>query len=208
MAKVIVEVDLTKPKLNSIWVGVEDESCPLKERWKGKLWDTKEDEKRIRDNNKGKKNEKNKTTGKVIQSKQQEVAGSGENNKEGAEISQNKSQTSYDKGNNKGREIDKQGRSGLKDRLNKIKKKKNKKNTMNEQKIVEETGLDRKEECSDTILEETGENLHENNESSILPSNIKNMSPINLVVDLNDNILTSFSPQDMVNNTDKEEVEK
>ncbi|MCD7470067.1 hypothetical protein HAX54_009635 [Datura stramonium] len=172
----------------------------------------------------------------------------GENIKEEAEISQNKSQTSYDKGNNKGKEIGKQGRSGLKERLNKIKKKKKKKvskkrtnikiknnningkenvetrnkmviqstgdrgyetnvpyeqnarqNTVNEQKIVEETGLNRKEECSDNILEKTGENyLHENNESSSLPSNIKNMSPINLVVDLNDNLLTSFSSQDMV----------
>lgn len=30
MAKVRVEVDLTKPKLNSVWVGQEDESNPLK----------------------------------------------------------------------------------------------------------------------------------------------------------------------------------
>lgn len=30
MAKVRVEVDLTKPKINSVWVGAEDNSCPLK----------------------------------------------------------------------------------------------------------------------------------------------------------------------------------
>ncbi|KAH0717708.1 hypothetical protein KY285_013739 [Solanum tuberosum] len=30
MTKVRVEVDLTKPKLTSIFVGLEDDSCPLK----------------------------------------------------------------------------------------------------------------------------------------------------------------------------------
>lgn len=54
--------------------------------------------------------------------------------------------------------------------------------------------------------EGTGDNMHliaDNNELSRLPSPIKNMKATNLVVDLIQNMLESFSSQDMVESTEE-----
>ncbi|MCD9558633.1 hypothetical protein HAX54_016084 [Datura stramonium] len=57
---------------------------------------------------------------------------------------------------------------------------------------------------------DTGDNIKEKyiapEESSSVPSNIKNLPPISLVVDLNDNMLESYSSQEVIGSKDDENV--
>lgn len=59
--------------------------------------------------------------------------------------------------------------------------------------------------------EDTGDNIKEKcntpDESTSVPNNVKNMPAINLVVDLNDNMLDTYSSQEVIGNTDDENLE-
>ncbi|MCD7462744.1 hypothetical protein HAX54_049284 [Datura stramonium] len=92
---------------------------------------------------------------------------------------------------------------------------KSKSTPVNHMSLLEAKGTIVKEPqiISEALREEewegNGENVssvNDNNESYHLSATIKNMKAINLVVDLNHNMLTSLSSQDMINNTKEGEL--
>lgn len=72
-------------------------------------------------------------------------------------------------------------------------------------------GLILKVESTGDYEESTGDNIRENinapDKSSSLPTVVKNLPAINLVVDLKDNMIYTYSSQEMVGNTVDENVE-
>ncbi|KAJ8558270.1 hypothetical protein K7X08_005036 [Anisodus acutangulus] len=81
-----------------------------------------------------------------------------------------------------------------------------------QQKEREIESVDQEMTQEDMVQEEIGDNIKENmnapDDSSSLPTAIKMMPGINLLVDLNDNLLDTYSSQEMMENTDEVDNER
>ncbi|XP_060182178.1 uncharacterized protein LOC132611827 [Lycium barbarum] len=224
MDKVRVEVNLTKTKLTSNFVGTEDTNCPRKGFYKNLEYENvpkfcthckllghliiqcgKVEKKRVDEmedmEKKNNKHDNNITDGEfIMEEKEKEVrqqemqkaknSSTDIEEKEGKELSSIGSHkiTSNNEKGNKSVEKDQQEEESTRDTGE---------NQQNSDKSVQEV----EKEANIRNEEGTGDNLTLHcgkSVSSILPSQLKILSGINLDVDLNHNVLVSFSTQDKV----------